>query len=78
MNSTYTFQYFSRPDYDSEGEFPSAKSVNNTLEFNEGATWDSVLREFLDFLSSIYGYDISKHVDVQTFEQRMSAFNNED
>lgn len=74
MNSTYIFQYHSRPEDTCEGEYPAAKSVNNSIEFDEAATWDSVLREFLDFLSSIYGYDISKHVDVQTFDQRIAAF----
>lgn len=77
--SNYTFSYFSGNQDDCEGEFPRAKSINTNVEFDDASAWDAVLREFLDFLSSIYGYDISKSVDVKTFEQRMAFFaNNEE
>lgn len=70
----YTFQYFTRDVDTCGGEFPIAKSINTTCEFEDASPWDVVLNEFLNFLSSVYGYDISKHVDVQTFQQRMAAF----
>lgn len=74
--SKYTFAYYSSEDCGPE--YPNEKGVTTNISFDESTTWDVVHREFLDFLSSVYGYDISKHVDVKTFEQRIAAFNNED
>lgn len=74
--SNYSFSYFNR-DTDREylsSEFPVSKGVTTNLEFDDAATWDAVLTEFLHFLSSIYGYDIADHVTVQSFEHRMSVF----
>lgn len=72
----YSFTYYGASDDGSE--FPTAKRVSTSLTFHDETTWDVVHREFVDFLSSIYGYDISKSIDVETFEQRIAAFNNED
>lgn len=74
--SRYNFSYFSQED--NGEEFPTSTGVTRDVAFHSGTPWDVVLNEFLSFLSSVYGYDISKHVDVQTFSQRMAAFNNED
>lgn len=74
--SRYNFSYFAQED--NGPEYPSSTGVSRDLTFDEAARWDSVLNEFLSFLSSIYGYDISKHVEVQTFDQRIAAFKEED
>lgn len=72
----YSFAYYGASDDGSE--FPTSKGVTTNLTFHDATPWDVIHREFVDFLSSIYGYDISKSIDVQTFEQRMAAYNNED
>lgn len=72
----YNFSYYSESDCGSE--FPISTGATRDVLFHDESPWDVVLNEFLSFLSSVYGYDISKHVDVQTFEQRIAAFNNED
>ena len=72
--SRYNFSYYSAEDNGSE--FPISTGITRDVVFHDSSPWDVVLTEFISFLSSIYGYDISKSVDVQTLEQRMAAFRN--
>jgi hypothetical protein len=32
--------------------------------YPEGTPWNEVLRDYLTFLSSVYGYDISEKVEI--------------
>jgi hypothetical protein len=57
--------------YDDEGEdavegFPLRKQFTHEVTIAEGETWEVPLRSFTDFLSSVYGYDISESVTVNT------------
>lgn len=73
----YSFAYFSASDDGSD--FPVSKGITTNLTFHDHTTWDVVHKEFVDFLSSIYGYDISKSIDIDTIEQRINAaLNNEE
>jgi hypothetical protein len=33
--------------------------------YPEGTPWNEVLRDYLTFLSSVYGYDISEKVEIK-------------
>lgn len=38
-------------------------STETCVVFKDDEQWTEVLRKFLDFLGSVYGYDIRKQVD---------------
>jgi hypothetical protein len=57
--------------YDDEGEeavdgFPLRKQFTHEITIAEAEVWEVPLRSFVDFLSSIYGYDVSESVTVST------------
>lgn len=39
--------------------------------YEYGTSWDVVLQDFLQYLSGIYGYDISQKVSYETLEERV-------
>lgn len=66
---TFTFSYNT-----SEGdgvEFPSFESVEQTVQFDDGATWDAVLKVFIKFLGNAWGYDISDAVQFSTLQDKL-------
>jgi hypothetical protein len=50
--------------------FPKAKTTNVTLQFEDGVVWTVVVDQFLSFLSSVYGYDLSEQVEYLSFEEK--------
>ena len=36
-----------------------------TRFYPEGSPWDVVLKDYITFLSSVYGYDISEKVEIK-------------
>lgn len=65
-NVQYTFKHSNISDIfedDNPTEYPCGKEVTTTLTFDEAAPWTAVVTEFVNFLSSVYGYpiDLSKH-----------------
>jgi hypothetical protein len=57
--------------YDDEGEdhvegFPLRKQFTHEVTVYESETWEVPLRSFVDFLSSVYGYDISQSLTVSS------------
>ena len=61
MQNTYTFQYHSAFDENS-GEYPNQTVASKTISVDDCSAWPTILREFTNFLSGIYGYDISDQV----------------
>lgn len=51
-------------------EFPQAKTSNITVQFGDSVVWTSVVDEFLNFLSSIYGYDIREQVEYLSYAEK--------
>ena len=39
--------------------------------YEDGTPWPVILRDFLSFLSGVYGYDIHKKVEYETLEERL-------
>lgn len=61
----YTFSY---EDYEDD------RRITVNRSFPSDGTWHGILQEFVDFLSGVYGYDVSNKVRVQAypFEYDMS------
>ena len=62
---TYTFSHGTPIDMEMEGPFPIQTSSQKCITMDDGTAWPSIVREFTNFLSGIYGYDISAKVFVQ-------------
>lgn len=41
------------------------RNINFNVAVDYDQTWNDVLRHFLDFLGSVYGYNISKYVTTE-------------
>lgn len=41
------------------------RSISSSIDGDMSETWDTVLDEFLRFLGSVYGYDITEKVLIQ-------------
>jgi hypothetical protein len=59
LTNTYRFSFES--EYDDEGTqygYPKQKSMEMTVSHSSDTEWTSVMLDFADFLSGVYGYDI--------------------
>jgi hypothetical protein len=54
----YTFEFVEGDETDARHGFPFNKEIRHEFNLSADQSWDYVLREFLSFLSNIYGYDI--------------------
>jgi hypothetical protein len=61
----YTFTHQTPFDGDQSGTFPVQTSSQKSITMDDGTAWPAIVREFTNFLSGIYGYDISARVFVQ-------------
>lgn len=61
----YTFIQQTPLDMENAGTFPVQSSSQKNITMDDGTAWPAVVREFTNFLSGIYGYDISAKVFVQ-------------
>lgn len=66
----YSFQYSIQDDCGPN--FPVAKTTQTNVQFHDEVTWDVVLTEFINFLSSVYGYDISRSVSFKSLDQKIA------
>jgi len=64
--SRYTFYYFD--EHEDNGPYPKSTDVRKEIDFGDGADpWTPVLYEFCNFLSGIYGYNITERVFVESY-----------
>ncbi len=54
----YTFEFLEGEEVDAKYDFPFNKELRHEFHISSDQSWDLVVREFLSFLSNIYGYDI--------------------
>jgi hypothetical protein len=71
----YSFAYYTKDNDGLDGEFAIDDSVMRNLTYSSDTTWDVILRDFVNFLSSIYGYDIGESVKIDSFEERLARIN---
>ena len=65
MNHQYTFHYNSAYEEAASGSYPVQTNASKSIAVDDCSAWPVVLREFTNFLSGIYGYDISSQVFLQ-------------
>ena len=58
ITSEYSFNY-------TEENGTVNRSISTSIDGDMSETWDTVLDEFLRFLGSVYGYDITEKVIIQ-------------
>lgn len=61
----YTFTQQTPLDMAQPGAFPVQTSSQKSITMSDDVSWPAIVREFTNFLSGIYGYDISAKVFVQ-------------
>ncbi len=61
---SYSFSYSSHND-NSDIRYPVSSRSTKDVEVDDSAQWPVILREFTNFLSGLYGYDISKEVFIK-------------
>lgn len=64
VNHAYTFQFDSGFDEATEA-LPLQTHEQKRIIVSEGSSWRVTLREFTNFLSGIYGYNITEQVFVE-------------
>lgn len=69
---TYAFHYRSLDNNDISDDYAINDVANRELTYDSTITWCVVLRDFITFLSSVYGYDISKSVEYETVAQKLN------
>lgn len=67
------FQFIHRDAYpEADGDFPNQTVNTKSVVFSDGTVWTKVLDQFLDFLSSVYGYEVKESVKYETFTEKMA------
>ena len=63
VNNRYTFTYNEfKYETDIHPEVHENKQAQMSIDVSDSSHWEVPLREFCNFLSSIYGYDIASKV----------------
>lgn len=60
----YTFRFEEYEDF-VEG-FANNRNIEYSADFDPFDTWEAPLKAFTDFLSAVYGYDISESITLHT------------
>jgi len=55
----YTFEFVEGDETDARHGFPFNKEIRHEFNLSADQSWDYVMREFISFLSNIYGYEIN-------------------
>ena len=55
----YTFEFIEGDETDARHGFPFNKEIRHEFNLSADQSWDYVMREFISFLSNIYGYQIN-------------------
>lgn len=69
MRFEFTYNNY---DPEAEGEFPNETTITKSVSFDDAAPWVHVLDQFVTFLGSCYGYDISDQVEYKSFGERFA------
>jgi hypothetical protein len=55
----YTFEFVEGGEVDAKYGFPFNKELRHEFNIPANQSWDYILREFISFLSNVYGYEIN-------------------
>jgi len=64
--NTYQLSYSTPVEQGDTCGFPVQKNITINFSVDDADTWHTPMREFLSFLSSIYGYEIN----VEKYEEK--------
>lgn len=73
----YSFAYYVNGRDSTDDMFAVEDTITRDLTYNDSITWDVVLRDFIDFLSSVYGYDIGDQVKFRTLRDKLADLEDE-
>lgn len=65
--SKYSFSYVDPYNHNNSPDFPLSKEVFTSVLIHDDASITTPIREFVQFLSSIYGWDVSKKVAIKDY-----------
>lgn len=65
--STYNFNY-SSPFSETPDAFPAQTSCNKAITISEDSGWAVPMREFANFLGSVYGYNITEQILIEQWD----------
>lgn len=71
--SDYKFGYSCYDEPNADSSYPHEKTVTVTARFHEDGTWPSVLSEFCNFLSTVFGYSVKDNIYVDCFANKLDA-----
>lgn len=71
MANKYTFSYSEGENHPYSYTY-SNKAADMSFEVSDDAQWVVPLREFCNFLSSVYGYDIASKVLKEEYDDTFS------
>lgn len=66
-NIQYTFSYTDQYDENS-GNFPHQTNAAKTITVTDDMAWPVVMREFANFMSGIYGYNITEKLLIEEWD----------
>lgn len=64
----YTFTQQTPLDMEQPGSFPVQTSSQKSITMSDGTAWPAIVREFANFLSGIYGYDIASKLLIEEWD----------
>lgn len=64
----YTFTHQTPLDVEQTGGFPLQTSSQKSITMDDGQAWPAIVREFANFLSGIYGYDITSKLLIEEWD----------
>lgn len=69
MNEVYVNYGFSYNMVDAEAiNYPKQRSEQKNITVTEDQTWPVIMREFANFMSGIYGYDITSKLLIEEWD----------
>lgn len=69
---TMNFKFVFNSETDQADYFPIEKTLEADLVFDDAVSWDKVLEQFLQFLGSCYGYDITNQVRYEDYDEKIA------
>jgi hypothetical protein len=64
ITNRYSFSYDSA-DNDDLPQYPAHVGMSKSVQIDQDASWPMVVREFTQFLSAVYGYDVTEKVFIK-------------
>lgn len=74
---TMNFRFVYSTEYPDQSDFPVEKTLEADMVFDDAATWDKVLDQFIQFLGNCYGYDLTNQVSYESIQDKLIRLKDE-